>query len=144
MLYLYYVLVHIVFISNHLFQCSYYRCWLLLYCVGYPRWVLDHLLSYVWEIPLGGINLIPPRHLRILLLLFNFLSSHLLSSNPHPPLISCHPISFLAHPPSPFILLHLYVCVCARARMCLCLDTKKRKKEKGFATTSLKWFLNLH
>ena len=23
-------------------------------CVCFPRWVLDHLLGYVWEIPLGG------------------------------------------------------------------------------------------
>ena len=39
------------------------------YCVGIPRWVLDHLLGYVWEVPLGGRNPIPPTHLEILLLL---------------------------------------------------------------------------
>ena len=60
-------------------------------CVCFPRWVLDHLLGYVWEVPLRGRNLIPPRHLEILLLLsFNFMPSHLLSSNPHPLLIYCH------------------------------------------------------
>ena len=32
LLYLYCVLVHIVFISDHLFQCSYYSCWVLLFC----------------------------------------------------------------------------------------------------------------
>ena len=32
-------------------------------------------------------------------------------------LISCHPIYFLAHPLSPFNLLHLYVCVCVCVRV---------------------------
>ena len=76
----------------------------LYYSVGILRWVLDHLLSYVWEVPLGGRNPIPPRHLGILLLLpFNFMSSHLLSSNPH--LLLNYVIPFISIP-IPFILYH--------------------------------------
>ena len=35
----------------------------LYYCVSIPRWVLDHLLGYVLEVPLEERNPIPPRHL---------------------------------------------------------------------------------
>ena len=74
------------------------------YCVCIPRWVLDHLLGYVWEVPLGGRNLIPPRHLGILLLLpFNFMSFYLLSSNPH--LLLNYVIPFISIP-IPFNLYH--------------------------------------
>ena len=79
-------------------------------CVCFPRWVLDHLLGYVWEVPLGGRNPIPPTHLEILLLLFSFLSSHLLSSNLHPLLFYVIPFNFL-HVPSPplFYCTHIYI-----------------------------------
>ena len=69
----------------------------LYYCVGIPRWVLDHFLGYVLEVPLEGRNLI-----------FNAFNL-------------CHPIYFLAHLLSPFILLHLYVCV--GVCVCVCVDT---------------------
>ena len=76
--------VHIIVVGLHYFFCI-------------PRWVLDYLLGYVWEVTLEGRNLIPPRHLGILQVmflfyvipftfeqsqsLFYFMSSHLLSSN---------------------------------------------------------------
>ena len=66
------------------------------YCVCIPRWVLDHLLGYVWEVPFGGRNLIPPRHLGMLLLL---------------PFNLCHPIYFQAIPiPFYFMISHLISC----------------------------------
>ena len=74
-------------------------------CVCFPRWVLDHLLGYVREVPLGGRNPIPPKHLGILLLMLYFLSSHLLSSNPYPLLFYAIPFTF-KQSPSPFILHH--------------------------------------
>ena len=65
------------------------------YCVGIPRWVLDHLLGYVWEVPLGGRN---PKHLGIYFLPLNFLSSLI-------------PLYFI---------LFIYMCVCVCVCVCVC------------------------
>jgi len=70
-----------------------------LYCyVCFPRWVLDHLLGYVWEVPLGGRNLIPPRHLRILLLMLLFYVISFTFKQPPSSFIFCCPIYFRTIP----------------------------------------------
>ena len=63
---------------------------------GIPRWVLDHLLGYVWEVTLGGRNLIPPRHLGILLLMFLFYVIPFTFKQSQSLFILCHPIYFQA------------------------------------------------
>ena len=117
-----------LYFNIHIIVLGYY------YCVGYPRWVLDHLLSYVREVPLGGSNPIPLRHLGILLLLFSFLSSHLLSSNPHFLLISCRfplPLYFIA-------LIYIYIYICMYVCMYVCMYIIFRHLKKRFSTISLK------
>ena len=55
----------------------------LCYCACFLRWVLDHHLGLVWEVPLGGRNLIPLRHLGIFTILaFNLCHSFIFQSNP--------------------------------------------------------------
>ena len=70
-----------------------------LYCyVCFPRWVLDHLLGYVCEVLLGGRNLIPPRHLGILLLILLFYVISFTFKQPPSSFILCCPIYFQTIP----------------------------------------------
>ena len=76
----------------------------------FPRWVLDHHLGFVWEVPLGGGNPIPPRHLGILLWLF-FNLCHLIYFQAIPsPFNLCHPIYFQPIPIFYFMSSHLISC----------------------------------
>ena len=67
-------------------------------CVCFPRWVLDHLLGYVREVPLGGRNPIPPKHLAILLLMLLFYVIPFTFKQSLSSFILCHPIYFQAIP----------------------------------------------
>ena len=89
--------------------CPYYYCLFKILCL-FPRWVLDHLLGFVWEVPLGGRNSIPPRHLRFYFPGFIFMSSILFSKQTPPLLISIIPLIFL-HNPHPPLLFCTYICL---------------------------------
>ena len=97
-------------------------------CVVHPRWVLDHLLGHEWEVPLGGRNLIPLRHLGFYLLPLNFLSSLYFIALP------LSPFEFLAIPTPLLLLLLIYIYIYISY-----LDTKKKK---SFILP--KWCLNTH
>ena len=81
-------------------------------CVCFPRWVLDHLLGYVREVPLGGRNLIPPKHLGILLLMLLFYVIPFTFKQSLSSFILCHPIYFQAISiPFYFMSSHLISCM---------------------------------
>ena len=88
------------------------------------RWVLDHLLGFVWEVPLGGNSPIPPRHLGIFTILaFNLCHPFYFPSKPRSPFNLCHPFYFPSNP-FPFLIyvihfIHIciYVCLC----VCVCV-----------------------
>ena len=89
-------------------------CWL--WCCGYiPRWVLNHFLDFIWEVPWGGRNLISSRHLGIFMFLFIYIYiymyvcmyvvTHLISCfSPSPFYFNDIPFNF-KHFPIPFTLL---------------------------------------
>ena len=118
--------------------CPYYYCLFMILCL-FPRWVLDHLLGFVWEVPLGGRNLIPPRHVGFYFPCFIFISSILFSKQSPPLIIYVIPLILLHNPHSP-LLYCTYVSLC----VCVCVSRQLNIKEKIFYSLSLKWFLNLH
>ena len=89
--------------------CPYYYCLFVILCC-FPRWVLDHFLGFVWEVPLGGRNPIPPRHLGIYFLLLYIYVIHFIFKKSLPPLLLCHLFNFLRNLHSP-LLSYTYICI---------------------------------
>ena len=121
------------------------------YCVGYPRCVLDHLLTYEWDVPWGGRNPIPPMHLGFYLLPFNFFLSHLFSCTSLSPLnfLPSHLFSFTSPSPYkflaiPFNFLHIPIPLYFIALIYIDTHTSthiiSRHLKKRFSNISLKWF----
>ena len=70
----------------------YFNVHIIVVVLIFPKWALDHLLGFVWEVPLGGRNLIPPRHLGILLLLLLIYVIPFTFQQSSSPFNLCHPI----------------------------------------------------
>ena len=116
--------------------CPSYYSFFMILCL-FPRWVLDHLLMFVWEVPLGGRNFIPPRHLGSYFPRFIFMSSILFSKQSPPLLIPVIPFIFLHNPhPHPALLFCTYICLYIHLNNSFFL-----KKKKRFSTPSFKRFL---
>lgn len=90
----------------YIYISSFLYCYCLYMVLCFPRWVLDHLLYSMWEVPLGGGNLISSRHQG-----FSFvLALHLY----HPfyfqlipsPLYLCHPFYFQVIPSLYIYVIH--------------------------------------
>ena len=105
-------IVHCCFIF--LYFCVYISLFIFMFilllfvlccCAFFSRWILDHLLRLAWEVPLGGRNLIPPRHLGIFTILpFNLCHPFYFPSNPIFPLIYVILFYFLSNP-LPFLFM---------------------------------------
>jgi len=116
------------------------------------RWVLDHLLGFVWEVPLGGNSPIPPRHLGIFTILaFNLCHPFYFPSKSPFPLNLCHPFYFLSNPP-PLLIYVIPLISCtiplplyfiARAHTHTHTMPRHLDKKNIFYFILLKWFLNL-
>ena len=93
-----------------------------LWCCGYiPRCVLNHLLDLIWEVLLGGRNLISSRHEGIFMFLLNAVPFYFkLSPSPSPfTLMSSLLISYLNPPPFYLLYSNIYIYVC----VCVCVYT---------------------
>ena len=115
--------------------CPYYYCLFMILCL-FPRWVLDHLLGFVWEVPLGERNLIPPRRIGFYFPYFIFMSFILFSKQSSPLLIYVIPLIFL-HNPHPPLLYCAYICVCLYIYIYIISRHLNIKKKKRFSTPSL-------
>ena len=104
-----YLYVHIIIVC----QCN---------CACFSRWVLDHLLGFVWEVPKGR-NLIPPRHLGIFTILaFNLCHPFYFPSKPRSPFNLCHPFYFPSNP-FPFLIYVIhFIHICIYVCLCVCVQ----------------------
>ena len=113
----------------------YYSFFMILYL--FPRWVLDHFLGFVWEVPLWGRNSIPPNHLGFYFSGLIFMLSILFSKQSPPLLISIIPSIFLPKPHLP-LLFCTYICLYIHLNNFFFLQ------KEIFYSLSFKWFLNFY